>query len=89
MGQVHGDVILNLQGDEPFIQQKHIDTLIELIREDKVDIGTLVHPLTDGVELFDYNQVKVVFNKDNRALYFSRQAIPQNLSVACTYYEMR
>lgn len=70
------DVVINIQGDEPFIDPQQISELAGLFIEKEVFIGTLVKKITRNEELTDPNVVKVVFDKDFRALYFSRHAIP-------------
>jgi 3-deoxy-manno-octulosonate cytidylyltransferase (CMP-KDO synthetase) len=68
--------IVNIQGDEPFVQPAHIDQLTALAAG-SADIATLVTPLTTATELHDPNVVKAVFSPaDRRALYFSRAPIP-------------
>ena len=69
-------IIVNVQGDEPFIDPAHIDALIELMaRETELKMATLVTPL-DAEQTDDPNVVKAVVAQNNRALYFSRAAIP-------------
>jgi len=70
------DIVVNVQGDEPFVTQKQIGALINTIKEEKADIATLAHQLTDNERLFDPNVVKVVFNRQGNAMYFSRSPIP-------------
>ncbi|MCD7932786.1 MAG: 3-deoxy-manno-octulosonate cytidylyltransferase [Tannerellaceae bacterium] len=74
------DVIINIQGDEPFIHQEQIEALKECFNSPEVDIATLVKPFkaTDDFEkdLFNPNSPKVVLNKNREALYFSRSVIP-------------
>lgn len=70
------DVIVNVQGDEPFVTTRQIEILVQAIGEGKSDIATLAHPLTDSERLFDPNVVKVVFNRQGNAMYFSRSVIP-------------
>jgi len=70
------DVIINIQGDEPFIRKEEINLLIHLIENQKNQIATLVKPITTEEEMNNPNKVKVVFSKTNRALYFSRSPIP-------------
>ena len=73
------DVIINIQGDEPFIQKSQIESLKSCFSSQKVDIATLVRPFStnDDVEsLFNPNSPKVVLNKKDEALYFSRSVIP-------------
>lgn len=70
------DIVLNIQGDEPGLSQAKLTRLIENIILPENDIVTLAAKILTPDILFDYNKVKVVFTKNNRALYFSRQAIP-------------
>jgi 3-deoxy-manno-octulosonate cytidylyltransferase (CMP-KDO synthetase) len=71
-----GDIVINLQGDEPFIRADMVDTLFSAIERDKLNMATLCCPLKDDGELTDPNTVKVVIDKDSFALYFSRSPIP-------------
>jgi 3-deoxy-manno-octulosonate cytidylyltransferase (CMP-KDO synthetase) len=71
------DIIVNIQGDEPFIPGKMIDQAIEPLLVDKlVYISTLAKKITSVTELKDPSIVKVVFDYQNFALYFSRSPIP-------------
>lgn len=73
------DIIVNVQGDEPFIHPSQINTLMECFTDDSVQIATLVKPFRkeDGFDApFNPNSPKVVFNKDREAIYFSRSIIP-------------
>ena len=70
-------IIINVQGDEPFINPTHIDALIELMtREPDLRMATLVTPLLDEAQVADPNVVKAVVSSRGRALYFSRAAVP-------------
>jgi 3-deoxy-manno-octulosonate cytidylyltransferase (CMP-KDO synthetase) len=69
------DVIINIQGDEPFIQPDQIRKLMQCFTQD-VEIATLVRKITSINELKDPNKPKVVIGADGDALYFSRAAIP-------------
>ncbi|MEQ9298349.1 MAG: 3-deoxy-manno-octulosonate cytidylyltransferase [Cyclobacteriaceae bacterium] len=69
------DYIVNIQGDEPFIDPKQIDTLGKAL-DGEVELATLVKKVEDQDVLFNPNVMKVVFNKNRDALYFSRQCIP-------------
>ena len=69
------DYVINIQGDEPFINPEQIDSLAALL-DGETQIATLTRKIDDEDELFDPNVVKVVFNKSNHALYFSRSTIP-------------
>lgn len=73
------DVIINIQGDEPFIQTRQIEAIMECFESEGTQIATLVKPFTkeDGFDaLFNSNSPKVVLNNRNEALYFSRSIIP-------------
>ena len=73
------DVVINVQGDEPFIQPEQIEALRDCFADEETQIATLVKKITerDGVEvLFNPNSPKVVIDKQNNALYFSRSPIP-------------
>ena len=73
------DVVVNVQGDEPFIQPSQIKSLQSCFEDENTQIATLVKPfkVTDGWEaLQNPNSPKVVISDDNRALYFSRSVIP-------------
>ena len=73
------DVVINVQGDEPFIQPEQIEVLRDCFADEETQIATLVKKITerDGVEvLFNPNSPKVVIDKQNNALYFSRSPIP-------------
>ncbi|MCX6247088.1 MAG: 3-deoxy-manno-octulosonate cytidylyltransferase [Bacteroidetes bacterium] len=70
------DVVINIQGDEPFINPLQISQLAGCFLSGDVVIGTLVKKITRQDELFDPNVVKVVFDDHFKALYFSRHPIP-------------
>lgn len=76
---VRPEVIINVQGDEPFIQPEQIDALVRLFKKPEVQIGTLVTPIRDLAVLDSPNKVKVVRGLDERALYFSRQPVPHTM----------
>ena len=69
------DVVINVQGDEPFIRPEQIERL-ESCFKDKADIATLIKKIESSEELFNPNRPKVVIDNDNNALYFSRSPIP-------------
>jgi 3-deoxy-manno-octulosonate cytidylyltransferase (CMP-KDO synthetase) len=70
-------VIVNVQGDEPFVTGTSLDLLVDAFDGERPpEMATLSEPLTDEAELFDPNVVKVVTALDGRALYFSRAPIP-------------
>lgn len=73
---VDADVVINIQGDEPFINAEDLALLIDSFNDASVDISTLATPIKDVDTLFDENKVKVVTSAQNQALYFSRATIP-------------
>ena len=75
----HEDVVINIQGDEPFIKPEQIESLIACFDSPQTQIATLVRPFeaTEGYEaLANPNSPKVVMNERHEALYFSRSVIP-------------
>jgi 3-deoxy-manno-octulosonate cytidylyltransferase (CMP-KDO synthetase) len=70
------EVVVNVQADEPLIRPQMINDVILLLNDERASIGTLIKKITDPVEIIDPNVVKVVFDKDGFALYFSRSPIP-------------
>lgn len=70
-------VVVNIQGDEPFIQSTMIDNIVlELLNNKKIGMATIIKKIEDEKELYDPNAVKVVIDKEGYALYFSRNFIP-------------
>ncbi len=70
------NVVINIQGDEPFIQPQQIDLLAGLFSNSEVKIGTLVKKLSDPSDLDNPNTIKVVLDAKNNGMYFSRSSIP-------------
>jgi 3-deoxy-manno-octulosonate cytidylyltransferase (CMP-KDO synthetase) len=73
------DLVINVQGDEPFINKKPLEELIEVFKNDvekKVDLGSLMFQITDKEEINNPNNVKVITDQEGFALYFSRSVIP-------------
>lgn len=71
------DVVVNIQGDEPFIEPSLIDELVEVMRaERRWDMATAAVPVVDGAEISKPSVVKVVVDGEDRALYFSRSVVP-------------
>jgi 3-deoxy-manno-octulosonate cytidylyltransferase (CMP-KDO synthetase) len=69
------DYVINIQGDEPFIDPEQIDLLASLL-DGKTELATLVKKIDSVEQLFNPNLVKAVINKNSEALYFSRSPIP-------------
>ncbi len=88
------DVVINIQGDEPFIRPEQIDLLKNCFSDPDVGIATLVRKTEPGEDIFNPNQPKVVIGSNGDALYFSRAAIPylrddlkEEWSFKHTYYK--
>jgi 3-deoxy-manno-octulosonate cytidylyltransferase (CMP-KDO synthetase) len=74
---LHSDIIVNIQGDEPLIHPPLIDSLVQTMCDDfSINIATGIYRTNNKIELNDPNIVKVVKDRDNHALYFSRSLIP-------------
>ncbi|MFV8364542.1 3-deoxy-manno-octulosonate cytidylyltransferase [Flavobacterium sp. ZT3P35] len=73
------DIVINVQGDEPFIDAEPLAKVIEVFRNDlnkKVDLASLMRQITDEEDINNPNNVKVVVDQNGFALYFSRSVIP-------------
>jgi 3-deoxy-manno-octulosonate cytidylyltransferase (CMP-KDO synthetase) len=73
------DIVVNVQGDEPFIDTEALEKLIEVYKNDtekKVDLASLMSEIKEEAEINNPNNVKVVVNQNSFALYFSRSVIP-------------
>ena len=73
------DIVVNVQGDEPFINAEPLAKVIEVFKNDvdkKVDLASLMFEITDKTEIENPNNVKVVVDQNGFALYFSRSVIP-------------
>ncbi|MCX6272490.1 MAG: 3-deoxy-manno-octulosonate cytidylyltransferase [Bacteroidetes bacterium] len=70
------DIIVNIQGDEPFIDPALIDQVTACFPEKKTCIATLAKPVSSPEELFNPNVVKLIFNQQGNAIYFSRSPLP-------------
>jgi 3-deoxy-manno-octulosonate cytidylyltransferase (CMP-KDO synthetase) len=88
------DIVVNIQGDEPFIRPEQIELLIKCFTTESVEIATLIRRVEPGEDIFNPNQPKVIINSEGDAIYFSRAAIPyvrdtekSNWSMKHTYYK--
>ena len=70
------DVAINVQGDEPFVRQEQLRSLVDCFADGEVQIATLKTAIHSTAELLSPNNVKVVCDLRGRALYFSRQPLP-------------
>ena len=77
LGLADTDIVVNIQGDQPTFEPSQIDEVVQPLLEDStVDFSTLIYRIRRDEEVSDPNAVKVVFDKDRFALYFSRATIP-------------
>ncbi|WP_445738420.1 3-deoxy-manno-octulosonate cytidylyltransferase [Mariniflexile sp.] len=73
------DIVINVQGDEPFTEKESLKKLIDVFKDDQeksIDLASLMVHITDSEEINNPNTVKVIVDKSNFALYFSRSPIP-------------
>ena len=84
---MNADVVVNVQGDEPFLKKAPLEKLISLFIDPGVEVASLMRKIS-AEEAENPNQVKVVVDKNNNALYFSRSVIPfcRNKETAVQYY---
>jgi 3-deoxy-manno-octulosonate cytidylyltransferase (CMP-KDO synthetase) len=83
------DVVVNIQGDEPFIKKEPLADLLDCFKDESVCVASLMKKVGDDEEVNNPNMVKVVCNKANEALYFSRSAIPfkRNTQTKLPYFK--
>ena len=86
------DIVVNVQGDEPLIDEQSLRKLLEVFKNDpekKIDLASLKTPMMDSEEITNPNNVKVITNRDNLALYFSRFPVPypRDTTSGVTYYK--
>jgi 3-deoxy-manno-octulosonate cytidylyltransferase (CMP-KDO synthetase) len=70
------DIVINIQGDEPFINPEQIKLVMNCFTDKTVELATLVRKVEPGEDVFNPNQPKVILNTKGDAIYFSRAAIP-------------
>ena len=86
------DIVVNVQGDEPFTSREGLEKVLAVFNEpdaDKIDLASLMTEIHDWKEISDPNCVKVIVDKDDFALYFSRSPIPypRDKNVEIQYYK--
>ena len=83
------DIVVNVQGDEPFVKKEPLEKLIAVFKDEKVEVASLMQVLTNTELIADPNYVKVAVDKNMNALFFSRSVIPyaRNTEIAIPYYE--
>lgn len=75
------DVVINIQGDEPFLHPEILEKLMACFADGAADIATMVNPVVHADDIFSPNEAKVVLNRNRDALYFSRSPIPYVMDV--------
>jgi 3-deoxy-manno-octulosonate cytidylyltransferase (CMP-KDO synthetase) len=70
------NVIINIQGDEPYIDPEQISKLIHCFEDESTQIATLIKKVSNEQELHNTNSPKVIINKNSEAIYFSRSPLP-------------
>lgn len=83
------DIILNVQGDTPFIKKEPLSALLKQFDDPAVQVASLMQVLTKQNEIDDPNFVKVAVDKNMNAIFFSRSVIPypRDKNIPITYYE--
>ena len=92
IANIEVDIVVNVQGDEPFIDKEPLENVIEVFRNDKdniVDLASLMREITNEEDIQNPNNVKVVVDQNNFALYFSRSVIPyaREKNVGIRYFQ--
>jgi 3-deoxy-D-manno-octulosonate cytidylyltransferase len=86
------DIVVNVQGDEPFVKKEPLKKVIDVFHgkdAEKIDLASLMQEITDWKDITDPNYVKVIVDKDDFALYFSRSPIPypRDKNAGARYFE--
>ena len=83
------DIVVNVQGDEPFVQKEPLEKLMAVFADENVEVASLMQELKEEKFIADPNYVKVVVDKNMNALFFSRSPIPYHRDKYTTpvYYE--
>ncbi|MBL0146109.1 MAG: 3-deoxy-manno-octulosonate cytidylyltransferase [Chitinophagaceae bacterium] len=83
------DIVVNVQGDEPFVQKEPLQKLLQVFEDDAVHVASLMQIITEKKYIADPNYVKVAVDKNMNSLMFSRSPIPyhRDSTISPTYYE--
>ena len=83
------DIIVNVQGDTPFVKREPLEKLLTQFNDDSVEVASMMQVLTDRNDIMDPNFVKVAVDKHMNSLFFSRSVIPypRDKNFPTTYYE--
>ncbi len=87
--QLDVDIIVNVQGDEPFVKKEPLEKLLNVFEDKTVQVASLMQVLKDQTFIDDPNYVKVAVDRNMNSLFFSRSVVPypRNTEIAITYYE--
>ena len=83
------DVVLNVQGDEPFVDKQALQSLLNAFDDSAVQVASLMHKMFEQADIENPNNVKVVIDKNSKALLFSRSVIPfvRDKNIVTNYYK--
>ncbi|MEK7225366.1 MAG: 3-deoxy-manno-octulosonate cytidylyltransferase, partial [Bacteroidota bacterium] len=83
------DIIVNVQGDEPFVKKEPLEKLLQQFSDPSVQVASLMQVMTEHNDIMDPNFVKVAVDKNMNSLFFSRSVIPhpRDKDAAAVYYE--
>ncbi|MEP7255665.1 MAG: 3-deoxy-manno-octulosonate cytidylyltransferase [Ferruginibacter sp.] len=83
------DIVMNVQGDEPFVQKEPLEKLLKVFEDSTVQVASLMQVLNEEQFISDPNYVKVAVDKNMNALFFSRSPIPyhRDKNIVPVYYE--
>ena len=89
VAEMNVDIVVNVQGDEPFVQKAPLEQLLHVFEDEQVQVASLMQVLNEEKYILDPNYVKVVVDKNFNALFFSRSPIPyhRDKTITPVYYE--
>ncbi|TAH09501.1 MAG: 3-deoxy-manno-octulosonate cytidylyltransferase [Sphingobacteriia bacterium] len=86
---LNASIIVNVQGDEPFVQREPLENLLACFNDEQVQVASLMQVIKDPALIEDPNYVKVAVDRNMNAIFFSRSVIPyaRNKEISIPYYE--
>lgn len=83
------DIVVNVQGDSPFIKKESLQQVIAQFNDPTVQVGSMMRPITEAEDIQNPNVVKVVVDLNNNSIFFSRSVIPfpRDPQASSSYYE--
>ena len=89
VADINVDIIVNVQGDEPFVKKEPLEKLLQQFNDPSVQVASLMQVMTDEKQIDDPNYVKVVVDKNMNSLFFSRSVVPhpRDKNIPAVYYE--